>query len=159
MLISAWRGHYAIHDLVARVMRTAARPNLECDAILIENKSNGHALAQELKRLTRPGSFTLYLLDPRKDGGGDKVARMYAAQPAFAAKLIFAPDTPWSKAVIDEMEDFPKGRYDDWCDTCSMAVNWLRKRGLARMPFEHEEDIKPRMWESGRNSVTSEYGI
>lgn len=147
MLISAWRGHYAIHDLVARVIRTAKRPNLECDAVLIENKSNGHALAQELKRLMRPGDFTLHLLDPKKDGGGDKVARMYAAQPTFAARLVHAPDTSFADMVINEVASFPKAKHDDLADTTSQAINWFRKRGFARMPFEHDEDIRPKMWQ------------
>lgn len=153
MLISAWRGHYAIHDLVNRVMKTAARKGLECDTVLVENKSSGHALAQELKRLMRPGAFTLKLYDPKRDGGGDKVSRVYAVQPAFAAGLIHAPDTVWSEAVIREMELFPKGRNDDWVDCCSMAINWLRKRGLAQMPFEHEENIRPKMWQGQREAL------
>jgi len=159
MMLHAWRGHYTINDLVNRVFRTAKRKNLECDAVLIENKSNGHALAQELKRLMRPGDFTLHLYDPKRDGGGDKVARMYAAQPSFAAGLIYAPDTSWADMVIRECESFPKAKHDDLADCCSMAINWMRKRGLARMPFEHEEDIKPRMWQSGASSVSSDYGV
>lgn len=161
MLISAWRGHYAIHDLVARVMRTAARRNLECDAVLIENKSNGHALAQELRRLTRPGAFALHLLDPKHDGGGDKVARMYAVQPSFASKLIYAPKISWADAVISEVESFPKAKHDDWADTVSMAIGWLRRRGMVRLPFEHDEDIKPRLWQSGSDSrrIADDYGI
>lgn len=159
MLISAWRGHYAIHDLVARVLRTAKRPNLECDVVLIENKSSGHSLAQELRRLMRNGDFTLHLLDPRKDGGGDKVARMYAAQPTFAANLVYAPKTSWADMVIAEVESFPKAKHDDLADTVSQAVNWMRKRGLAKMPFEHEEDIRPKLWQSGQSSVAMGYDV
>jgi predicted phage terminase large subunit-like protein len=145
MLIYAWRARLAFHDLVQKVFSTIERTNLECDAVLIENKASGHSLAQELKRLMRPGQFALHLLDPKRDGGGDKVSRMYAVQPSFAAKLIYAPtEMTWCRSVIDEVSAFPKGKYDDQADTVSQAINWLRKRGLARMPFEHEEDIRPK---------------
>lgn len=147
MLISAWRARLELNDLVTKVLTTAKRKNLECDAVLIENKASGLSVAQELKRLSRQGDFHLYTLDPRQQGGGDKVARMYAAQPSFASGLIYAPDTSWAEMVIAETELFPKGKHDDLSDTVSQAVNWLRRRGIARMNFEHERDILPRPWQ------------
>lgn len=159
MLISAWRDRLPLNDLVQRIMRTATRKNLACEAVIVENKASGISVMQELKRLMRPGAFTVYPFDPRKDGGGDKVARMYAAQPSFAAGLIFAPDTTWAEMVIAECEAAPKGKYMDLCDTVSMGVNWLRKRGLARMKFEHEDDVRPKPWGGNGGGVADRYGI
>ena len=159
MLISAWRVRLELNDLVNKIIATTARKNLECSAVLVENKASGLSVAQELKRLSRAGAFTLHMIDPRHAGGGDKVARMYAAQPSFSAGLIYAPDTSWAEMVIGETEMFPKGRHDDLSDTVSQAVNWLRKRGIARMSFEHEQDIKPRAWTGRQDGIAAEYGV
>lgn len=147
MLISAWHVRLELNDLVNRILKTTTRKNLECDAVLVEAKASGHSVAQELKRLSRQGNFTLHLLDPKQVGGGDKVARMYAAQPAFASNLIYAPDTSWAELVIAETEMFPKGKHDDLADTVSQAINWLRKQGLARLSFEQEEFTRPIPWQ------------
>ena len=152
MLISAWRARLTLNDLVQRILKSASRKNLEWDACLIENKASGISVFQELKRLMRPGAFALHKFDPKHDGGGDKTARLYAAQPTFAAGLIYAPQPidgtvlSWAELVIDECEQAPKGKWRDLADTCAQAIIWLRKRGLARMSFEHEEDIRPRAW-------------
>ena len=38
---------------------------------------------------------------------------------------------PWAEEVIDEMEKFPKGRYDDLTDSTTQAIAHLRARGMA----------------------------
>ena len=55
-----------------------------------------------------------------------------AAQPTFAQGLVYAPVKDWSQMVIDEMELFPKGRYDDLTDSTTMAVSFLRSSGIHR---------------------------
>jgi predicted phage terminase large subunit-like protein len=52
------------------------------------------------------------------------------AQPTFAQGLVYAPVRGWSQMVIDEMELFPKGRYDDLTDSTTMAVSFLRTSGI-----------------------------
>src|SRR5215813_1551483 len=60
---------------------------------------------------------------------GDKVARAFAAQPAFAQGLVYAPIRDWSDLVISELASFPKGKYDDLTDSTTQAINWLRGAG------------------------------
>jgi hypothetical protein len=38
--------------------------------------------------------------------------------------------------VIDEMEVFPKGRYDDLTDSATMAVSFLRGSGILQTDAE-----------------------
>jgi phage terminase large subunit-like protein len=42
----------------------------------------------------------------------------------------------WSQLVIDEMELFPKGRYDDLTDSTTMAVSFLRTSGILQTDAE-----------------------
>ncbi len=159
MLISAWRERLELHALVQRIIRTATRKNLECDAVLIENKASGLSVMQEIKRLARQGDFAVHAFDPKKHGGGDKTSRLYAAQPSFSQGLIYAPDTAWADMVIDEAVAAPKGKWMDLTDTVSQAIVWLRKRGIVRMAFEHEEDSRPRPFTSDTSGVSSDYGL
>ena len=47
-----------------------------------------------------------------------------------------SPCEDWSQLVIDEMELFPKGRYDDLTDSATMAVSFLRTGGLLQTDAE-----------------------
>lgn len=150
ILTSAWRDRLPIHDLVQRILRTVSRRKL--NAVLIENKASGLSVTQELKRLLRQGECSIYNFDPKKDGGGDKTARMYASQSAFSDGMIYAPDTRWAEMVISETEMAPKSQYMDLTDTCTQAIIWLRKTGLARLRFEYEQDTRPKIWTGSRPS-------
>jgi hypothetical protein len=65
-----------------------------------------------------------------------KIVRALAAQPTFAQGLVYAPVRDWSQMVIDEMEVFPKGRYDDLTDSTTMAVSFLRTSGILQTDAE-----------------------
>jgi predicted phage terminase large subunit-like protein len=67
---------------------------------------------------------------------GDKIARALAAQATFSQLLVYAPIRDWSQMVIDEMANFPKGRYDDLTDSATQAISYLRSVGLARTDAE-----------------------
>ena len=79
-----------------------------------------------------PSAWSVHLVNPK----GDKITRALAAQPTFAQGLVYAPVRDWSQMVIDEMELFPKGRYDDLTDSTTMAVSFLRSSGLLQTDAE-----------------------
>jgi phage terminase large subunit-like protein len=85
-------------------------------------------------------NWSVQLVQPK----GDKVVRALAAQPTFAQGLVYAPVKDWSQLVIDEMELFPKGRFDDLTDSTTMAVSFLRSSGILQTDAEvmaAEEDV------------------
>ena len=77
------------------------------------------------------------LVDPE---GIDKMARLQRAEHLFENGTIWAPDTTWAQMVIDEVSSFPKAKHDDLTDTCSMAVNWVRKNGVVLTREEHDAE-------------------
>ena len=85
----------------------------QASVLLIEGKASGLTVHQELRRLHFDENWSVHLVNPK----GDKVVRALAAQPTFAQGLVYAPVRDWSQMVIDEMELFPKGRYDDATDS------------------------------------------
>ena len=108
----------------------------EPDAFMVEKKSNGAALYQELRRMGIPvGEFT-----PGK--GQDKISRVNAVSALFAGGIVWAPDRRWAKEVIEECNDFPSGSNDDLVDSTTLALMRFREGGFIRLSDDEPEDIK-----------------
>ena len=106
----------------------------EPDAFIVEKKSNGSALYQELRRMGVPVSeFT-----PGK--GQDKIARVNAVSDLFSSGIVWAPDRRWAKEVIEECNDFPSGANDDLVDSTSQALLRFRNGGFLRLPTDEPDD-------------------
>jgi predicted phage terminase large subunit-like protein len=108
----------------------------EPDAFMVEKKSNGAALYQEMRRMGIPvGEFT-----PGK--GQDKISRVNAVSDLFASGVVWAPDRRWAKEVIEECNDFPSGVNDDLVDSTTLALMRFRQGGFIRLPSDEPEDIQ-----------------
>lgn len=106
----------------------------EPDAFMVEKKSNGAALYQELRRMGVPvGEFT-----PGK--GQDKISRVNAVSDLFAGGVVWAPEHRWAKEVIEECNDFPSGANDDLVDSTTLALLRFRQGGFIRLPSDEPED-------------------
>ena len=108
----------------------------EPDALIVEKKSNGAALYQELRRMGIPvGEFT-----PGK--GQDKISRVNAVADMFSSGMVWAPDRRWAREVIEECNDFPSGRNDDQVDATTLALARFRQGGFIRLPSDEPEPQK-----------------
>lgn len=96
------------------------------DNLLIEAKASGMSAAQELRNRYGRLDFGVQLCPVK----GSKEARAYAAQPTFSQLLVYAPARDWSEMVIEEMEAFPKHKYDDLADSSTQAIKFMRDAGL-----------------------------
>jgi predicted phage terminase large subunit-like protein len=107
----------------------------EPDAFIVEKKSNGAALYQEMRRMGIPlGEFT-----PGK--GQDKISRVNSVADLFRSGIVWAPDRRWAHEVIEECNDFPSGANDDQVDSTTMALMRFRQGGFIRLPSDEPEDI------------------
>lgn len=102
------------------------------DNLLIEAKASGMSAAQELRNRYGRLDFGVQLC-PAK---GSKEARAYAAQPTFSQLLVFAPARDWAELLIEEMEAFPKHKYDDLTDSTTQAIKFLRDSGMLNTDSE-----------------------
>jgi predicted phage terminase large subunit-like protein len=108
----------------------------EPDSFIVEKKSNGAALYQELRRMGVPvAEFT-----PGK--GQDKISRVNAISDLFSSGIVWAPDKRWAKDVIEECNDFPSGANDDLVDSTSQALLRFRQGGFIRLPSDEPEEQK-----------------
>ena len=104
------------------------------DAFMVEKKSNGAALYQELRRMGIPaGEFT-----PGK--GQDKISRVNAISDLFASGIVWAPEHRWAKEVIEECNDFPSGTNDDLVDSTTLALLRFRQGGFIKLPSDEADD-------------------
>lgn len=104
------------------------------DAFMVEKKSNGSVLYQEMRRMGVPvQDFT-----PGK--GQDKIARVNAVSALFQGGVVYAPDRRWAREVIEECNDFPSGANDDLVDSTTLALLRFRQGGFIRLDTDEPED-------------------
>jgi predicted phage terminase large subunit-like protein len=94
-----------------------------CGAVLIEDKANGSAVIDTIKKEIAG------VIAVTPEGG--KVARGYAVQPEQEAGNLYLPDPSIDETIenfLDEATNFPLGTHDDEVDAMTQAVNWMRNR-------------------------------
>jgi predicted phage terminase large subunit-like protein len=138
MLRDAWQKRANLADLVREVIRTCSEHKVE--RLLIEDASRGIDVQTEIHRLIGRRQFQVELMPAR----GDKVARLNACVAIFENGVVYAPDKEWADMVIQQVTSFPRGRHDDLVDTVSMAIRYLRAKGVAVRREEVEDELTER---------------
>jgi predicted phage terminase large subunit-like protein len=108
----------------------------EPDSFIVEKKSNGAALYQEMRRMGLP------LMEFTPGKGQDKISRVNAVTDLFAAGIVWAPDRRWAREVVEECNDFPAGRNDDLVDSTTLALLRFRQGGFIKLPSDEPEPIQ-----------------
>jgi predicted phage terminase large subunit-like protein len=139
MLIHAWDEFLTLHGLTLRVEKTCK--TFKADLLLIENKSSGISVSQELHRLFTNKDFGVQMFDPKSQ---DKTARLISVQHLFEEGIIYAPSEkyPWVEKVISQVGQFPKGKHDEFVDLISMGLRYLRANGLISRSVEREAEVE-----------------
>jgi predicted phage terminase large subunit-like protein len=110
----------------------------EPDAFMVEKKSNGAALYQEMRRMGIPvGEFT-----PGK--GQDKISRVNAVSDLFSSGIVWAPDRRWAHELIEQCNDFPSGSNDDMVDSTTMAMDRFRRGNFISLATDDNEESQAR---------------
>jgi predicted phage terminase large subunit-like protein len=106
-------------------------------AFIVEKKSAGTALYQELRRTGIP----VQEYTPHR-GSGDKLARLNSVADIIRTGLVWVPETRWAEELIDEIAEFPSGQHDDLVDATTLALMRFRQGGFLRLPSDEPEDVK-----------------
>jgi predicted phage terminase large subunit-like protein len=134
ILLNAIKQRLEFPELKAMVLEEYK--DWEPDSFIVEKKSNGAALYQELRRMGIPVSeFT-----PGK--GQDKISRVNAVTDLFSSGIVWIPDRRWAHEVVEECNDFPAGTHDDLVDSTTLALMRFRQGGFIRLPSDEPEPIK-----------------
>ncbi len=90
------------------------------DSILVEDKSSGTALIQDLRAA---GLHNVEAYKPK----GDKIIRMHAQTATIKSGFVFVPeDAHWVDGYLHEMTSFPYGKHDDQVDSTSQFLDWAK---------------------------------
>jgi len=155
MLLDAWDEHLSYPDLRAKAVKDwtteyggdnnngagmptrARRP----DRILVEAKASGQSLLQDL-RLARVPAVGY------NPGNADKISRAHQAAPTLELGLLWIPESKrnpgqpvsWAAAFLKQLAKFPLAEHDDYVDTFTQAIIYLKNDGWFELPQAKDVD-------------------
>ena len=109
----------------------------EPDSFIVEKKSAGTAIYQEMRRMGLP----IQEYTPHR-GSGDKLARLNSVSDIVSSGLCWVPETRWAEEVIEEVAGFPFMSHDDLVDSTVMALMRFRQGGFIRLPSDEPEEVQ-----------------
>lgn len=139
ILLSSGKGRWDFAELCRKAQELDK--NYSPEFFIIEDKSSGQSLIQEMRKRGLP--IVAYM--PEKD----KMYRVQACTPFLQAQRIWVPEGKhWAEELIEEAISFPKAPHDDLTDTMSQAILWMADRfkidneGYSNYADEHDPNWK-----------------
>jgi predicted phage terminase large subunit-like protein len=156
MLIDAWQDRLQYPDLRPKVLEEfkvsyGADPEDEergnfvggkkVDLVLIEDKAAGISLIQDLQRAHLP-------VRAYNPGRADKIQRLSIVANIIAHKRVWIPESTvkkgfvrdWAEGFVSQICSFPESTHDDFVDSCTQALRYLRDAGFLDIDPYVEED-------------------
>jgi predicted phage terminase large subunit-like protein len=107
------------------------------DSFVVEKKSSGTPLYQELRRT----GMIIQEYTPHR-GTGDKFARLNSVADIIKSGLVWVPQTRWAEELVEEVAGFPFMSHDDLVDCTTMALMRFRQGGFIRLATDEPEPLK-----------------
>ena len=116
-LLDVWRDRVDFPGLKIAVI--AQHLKYQPDTILVEDKSSGTALIQELHAAH---IYAVKAVIPE----GDKKMRLYNKSVLFENGAVCLPEkASWLTEYVHELTSFPTAKYDDQVDSTTQALTYL----------------------------------
>jgi predicted phage terminase large subunit-like protein len=146
MVIDCWQDHLQYPDLRPKVLEEfetvygEGNTKKRVDMLLIEDKSAGISLIQDLRRAGVP-------VIPYNPGRADKIQRMSIVANIIKAGRVWVPESgnrkgfvrDWAEGMISQVCSFPEGAaHDDFVDAMSQALRYLRDAGWLTIDYPTE---------------------
>lgn len=136
MLIDCWQDRLQYPDLRPKVIEEyevvfgEGKHKKRVDLILVEDKSAGISLIQDLQRAHLP-------VRAYNPGGADKLQRLNIVSSLFARGRVWMPESSlkegyvkdWVEPLLSQLCSFPDTTHDDFVDSTSQALRFLRDSG------------------------------
>ena len=135
ILLNAINTRVEFHELKDMALREFKE--WQPDSFIVEKKSSGTPLFQELRRMGIPvQEFT-----PHR-GTGDKIARINAVSDIVRSGMVWYPaGYKWAEEVVEQVAAFPASQNDDLVDCVSMALARFRNGGFIRLDTDEPDEI------------------
>lgn len=161
MLVDSWDEHLGYPQLRKRVVadwtaeyggdkKQLQNKPRRPDRILVEEKASGQSLLQDLRLAKVPAVGY-------NPGKADKVARAHQMAPTLELDLLWIPESTknpgqfvsWALPFIKQLTKFPVAEHDDYVDTASQAIIYLKNDGWFTLPQAKDVD-EPRQKQKER---------
>lgn len=146
IMLGAWRAKIPYHELKREAK--AHYQKIKPDFVLVEKKATGIILCQDLARAGVKGLRRVSLAHGAAKL--DKVERANLASVVLDDGLVWYPERQWAEKVIDECSAFPDGAHDDFLDTVTMALQFLRRAHEIDLWEPESEDGTVRLFKRSR---------
>lgn len=151
MLIDCWHDRLQYPDLRPKVIDEydvvfgEGKEKKRVDLILVEDKSAGISLIQDLQRAHLP-------VRAYNPGRADKLQRLNIVSPIFARGRVWMPESSerkgyvkdWVEPLLSQLCSFPDTTHDDFVDSTSQALRFLRDSSWLDIdpppPDDYDED-------------------
>lgn len=169
MLVDCWAEHLGYPQLREKAIedwhavyggdaKDKLRKPRKADVVLVEAKASGQSLLQDLRAARVPAV-------PYNPGNADKISRAHQAAPILELGNLWIPEskkTPghfvtWARPFVTEVERFPVTEHDDYTDTFTQAMIFLRDGGWFELPRAREEEIEEEDYVAKRNRKQNPY--
>ena len=163
MVIDCWQDHLQYPDLRPKILDEyetvygEGKAKKRVDLLLIEDKSAGISLIQDLRRAGVP-------IQAYNPGQADKIQRLSIVANIIKAGRVWIPESgnrkgfvrDWAEGMVSQVCSFPEGTaHDDFVDAMSQALRYLRDAGWLTIDFptswvddEDYADANPRQREN-----------
>lgn len=136
MVIDCWQERLQYPDLRPKVIEEyetvfgEGQNRKRVDLILVEDKSAGISLIQDLQRAHLP-------VRAYNPGKADKMQRLNIVSNIIAAGRVWIPESTqrkgyvrdWAEGFVSQICSFPESTHDDLVDACTQALRYLRDAG------------------------------
>ena len=136
IVIDCWQDRLQYPDLRPKVVEEydtvfgEGNNKKRVDLILVEDKSSGISLIQDLQRAHLP-------VRAYNPGRADKVQRLSIVSNIIMAGRVWIPESSvnkgyvrdWAEGFVSQICSFPESTHDDFVDACTQALRFLRDAG------------------------------
>jgi predicted phage terminase large subunit-like protein len=147
MVIDCWQERLQYPDLRPKVIEEygtvygEGKEKKRVDLLLIEDKSAGISLIQDLQRAHLP-------IRAYNPGRADKMQRLNIVSNIIARGRVWIPESSqrkgyvrdWAEGFVSQICSFPESTHDDFVDACTQALRYLRDAGWLEIDPPPDED-------------------
>lgn len=133
ILLNSIKDRYEFPELKDKMLEEYSEWDPDC--FIVEKKSSGVALYQEMRRMGLP----VQEYTPHR-GTGDKTARLNSVADIIRSGMVWVPETRWAEELVEEIAAFPFGSNDDLVDSSVMAMMRFRNGGFIRLASDEAEE-------------------
>ena len=147
MVIDCWQERLQYPDLRPKVIEEyetvfgEGKDKKRVDLLLIEDKSAGISLIQDLQRAHLP-------VRAYNPGRADKMQRLNIVSNVIARGRVWIPESDhrkgyvkdWAEGFVSQICSFPETTHDDLVDACTQALRYLRDAGWLDIDPPPDED-------------------